>query len=618
MMGELLLLSSTKDFGSMFGLARLAGPLFAVGLTLMCAANTGCSTGASVTKKNVRQLEQPLPKMKTENARSFFEGSPEFLFLLGRELEGEGRLEEALEAYESALEGAPGDKYLLLRAAQIALLTDAQGKALGLLEKAQVADPGDVELRVLLGKAYVFADLPINAERILTNNQKFPISIAAGEVLYRLFLERRRIHEAIEVCRFLIDSEPENFRGYDALITVYRQMKDLENVESVLLEALEKNPSSLRIRAEMARLYRDQDRKQEEISAYREILRYFPNNEGTLISLAEVLFRDGQLNEADLLITRLLEKDFRDDRLLARLGFLAFDRGNFRQSYRIFVELNGRGPNNFEAVYYAGLSKLRVGDYGDALALFESIPEAESLYPDARIQCAVVFEKLEDFPAALGCIREALEFSKDRSIEIYLSSLLVKSGDLSGGISVLESLLAKQPTDIELLFNMGVLYGEAQLEADALDYMNQVLVREPDHPGALNYVGYTWVEQGLNLSKAEDFIRRALEVRPEDGFITDSLGWLFYKKATILMKGGSSEDADGYLKAAIIELKKAAVLTGGDPVVCEHLGDAYLLQGDRRRALENYQKAIDLIPRKKEQPNLLEKYHALSEELLRD
>ena len=165
---------------------------------------------------------------------------------------------------------------------------------------------------------------------------------------------------------------------------------------------------------------------------------------------------------------------------------------------------------------------------------------------------------------------------------------------------------------------MGVLYGEAQLEADALDYMNQVLVREPDHPGALNYVGYTWVEQGLNLSKAEDFIRRALEVRPEDGFITDSLGWLFYKKATILMKGGSSEDADGYLKAAIIELKKAAVLTGGDPVVCEHLGDAYLLQGDRRRALENYQKAIDLIPRKKEQPNLLEKYHALSEELLRD
>ena len=137
----------------------------------------------------------------------------------------------------------------------------------------------------------------------------------------------------------------------------------------------------------------------------------------------------------------------------------------------------------------------------------------------------------------------------------------------------MESLLAKQPTDIELLFNIGVLYGEAQLEADALNYMNQVLDREPDHPGALNYVGYTWVEQGLNLSKAEDFIRRALELRPEDGFITDSLGWLFYKKATILMKGGSSKDADGYLKAAIIELKKAAALTGGDPVICEQLGD---------------------------------------------
>lgn len=610
------MLSKIREADMTFTVARLVSLFIAAGCFLHVAATTGCITSPTTARKVLQQVEEPLSKPEMEKVGSTLNRSSEFLFLLARELEYKGQLEDSLEAYEAAIKGAPGEKYLLLRAAQVALIIDPKGKAIKLLEKARAADPSDLELRALLGSAYAFAGVPAKAERALTNSENLPVSFDAGEVLYRVLLDRRRIEEAIAVCRFLIQARPKDFRGYHALATIFRSLEDLKGVEGVFLEALEANPLSLVVYGALARLYQEQGKVQSEISVYRKTLGHFPNHVMTLFALAEALLQDGQASEADVLIERLASQDFVGDRLLGRLGFLTFDRGDFRESSEIFVQLYHRDPKNFEAAYYAGLSKARTRDYEDALALFESIPKDEVRYADSKIQCAVVLEKLEEFSLALECIRSAMETSTDRSIEVYFASLLARSGNFTDGLSVLESLLAKEPTDVELLYNIGVLHGEAQLEVGALDYMNQVLAQEPNHPGALNYVGYTWVEKRLNLTEAEDFIRRALEARPEDGFITDSLGWLYYKKATLLLEKGSEEDGGDYLEAAIYELKRAAVLTGGDPVICEHLGDAYLLQGDRRRALENYQKAIDLVPRKREQPKLLKKYHALSAELL--
>ena len=110
-------------------------------------------------------------------------------------------------------------------------------------------------------------------------------------------------------------------------------------------------------------------------------------------------------------------------------------------------------------------------------------------------------------------------------------------------------------------------------------------------------------------------IRRALELRPDDGFITDSLGWVYYMRARPLLESGNVKDGRALLRRAITELEKAAQLTGGDPVISEHLGDAYLLLPDRKRALEKYREAIRLEPRSGEQPDLRRKFEELNREL---
>jgi tetratricopeptide (TPR) repeat protein len=144
-----------------------------------------------------------------------------------------------------------------------------------------------------------------------------------------------------------------------------------------------------------------------------------------------------------------------------------------------------------------------------------------------------------------------------------------------------------------------------------------VLGLDPDHAGALNYVGYTFAERGENLDEAEAMIARALELKPDDGYITDSLGWVYYKRARPLLDTGHHGEARAWLTRAASELERAAKLTGGDPVISEHLGDVHLALGEKQVALDHYERAVALEPRTGEQPDLLTKRDRLREELRR-
>ena len=176
-------------------------------------------------------------------------------------------------------------------------------------------------------------------------------------------------------------------------------------------------------------------------------------------------------------------------------------------------------------------------------------------------------------------------------------------------------MLAEQPESDQLLFNMGVVYGEADEPDQAIDYMLRALEQNPDNASALNYIGYIWAERGINLDEAEGMIMRAIELRPEDGYIVDSLGWGYYMRARPLIESGRTDEAKPLLDRALQELERAQELTGGDPVILEHIGDTYLLMEDKERALENFQEAVTMEPRESEQPDLVEKLESLQKEL---
>jgi len=110
--------------------------------------------------------------------------------------------------------------------------------------------------------------------------------------------------------------------------------------------------------------------------------------------------------------------------------------------------------------------------------------------------------------------------------------------------------------------------------------MKRVIDLAPKHAHALNYLGYTYAEMGVKLKETEELIRRSLAVMPGDGYITDSMGWVYFKMDR--------------LDDALREIEKAHRIEPKDPTITEHLGDVLKALGRKKEALSTYRKALEL------------------------
>jgi tetratricopeptide (TPR) repeat protein len=131
-----------------------------------------------------------------------------------------------------------------------------------------------------------------------------------------------------------------------------------------------------------------------------------------------------------------------------------------------------------------------------------------------------------------------------------------------------------------LFYARGITYERTerwrQAEADFI----KALELEPEQPFVLNYLGFSWAEMGLNLDRAKDMLNRAAELRPNDGFIIDSLGWLHYRL--------------GEYQNAVVHLKRAVQLQPNSPEINDHLGDAYWQIGRQRDARAQWERTLTL------------------------
>jgi len=227
------------------------------------------------------------------------------------------------------------------------------------------------------------------------------------------------------------------------------------------------------------------------------------------------------------------------------------------------------------------------------------VEPASPRYAESLRVRAWILEKQGDMTHAIQEAERALDATDDpRRLGVFLAGLLQRNGELERAVGVMNDLIQKYPDDVDLVYDLGVLHGEAQDEDRALGFMDQVLSRKPDHYSALNYVGYTWAERGERLEEAESMIRRAIELKPDDGYIIDSLGWLYYQRGLKQIAAGQGDAARASFQSAIEQLERAlAQLDKGDPVIIWHLGDAYRSVSRFQDALRSYEQALELGPK---------------------
>lgn len=255
------------------------------------------------------------------------------------------------------------------------------------------------------------------------------------------------------------------------------------------------------------------------------------------------------------------------------------------------------GGNSLAIVSLADIYD-RLKQYDRAIDVYEKMPKDSPLRPNADLQIGLTLETLERKDEAQAHLEKILkERPNDPEALLALGNLQRSRKNFKEASDYYTRVLAVSPKDEKaswsIYYYRGVTFERQKNWPAAEADFKKALELYPDQPSVLNYLGYSWVDRGINLDEAFRMLRKAVELRPTDGYIVDSLGWAYYRL-------GKYEDA-------LREMERAIELRPADPTINDHLGDVYWKVGRKLEAGFQWNHARDLKPEEEDLPRILKK-----------
>jgi tetratricopeptide (TPR) repeat protein len=215
------------------------------------------------------------------------------------------------------------------------------------------------------------------------------------------------------------------------------------------------------------------------------------------------------------------------------------------------------------------------GQHEVANTIYGKLPATSPLKPMAVVRVA---ENLDALGEPEEALRQLGNIVATNPSDLEALSVL---GDLQRGSKkyaeaaetyskALQVSGGESPSDWRFYYVRGISYERSKEWPKAEADFQKALKLNPDQPQVLNYLGYSWVDQGQNLLPALEMIQKAVAAAPNDGYIIDSLGWAYYRL-------GRYDDA-------VVQLEQAVQLRSTDPEINDHLGDAYWQAGRKLEA----------------------------------
>ncbi len=219
-----------------------------------------------------------------------------------------------------------------------------------------------------------------------------------------------------------------------------------------------------------------------------------------------------------------------------------------------------------------------------AIEFYREVPADSPMHRISELQLGLTLSQTGKMDEARQHLKALLESDPD-DIRSYLAygAVLSDAKDYAAmaanydkAVEVIGAVPKK--TDWTIFFQRGIAYERLKQWDKAEPNFKRALELNPDQPQVLNYLGYSWVDKNMNLDQGIEMIRRAVELRPNDGYIVDSLGWAHYRL--------------GAFDEAVTELERAVELRAGDPTINDHLGDAYWRVGRKLEAVYQWNRAL--------------------------
>ncbi len=219
----------------------------------------------------------------------------------------------------------------------------------------------------------------------------------------------------------------------------------------------------------------------------------------------------------------------------------------------------------------------------EAIAIYQQVSPDSPFRWSARLRAAGAEDAAGETDRAVAELQQMSVEAPERADALAELGDILRSHERFAEAAVAyDTAISRLPKiekrDWPLLFNRAIAFERNHQIPQAVADLEHTLQLQPDEPYVLNYLGYVWVEKGINLPRARQMIEKAVTLKPNDGSIVDSLGWACYQQ--------------GQFKDAVRFLERAAELRPHDPTINDHLGDAYWQVGRHAEAHTQWQRAL--------------------------
>jgi len=509
-------------------------------------------------------------------------------------------------------------------------------RAIEQYEKIVQIEPSNIDNHLLLGRLYRANNDMLKAEsEFKTAVELQPGSEEAVTMLAYLYNEEGDSKRATQVLNSIPDSERSG-KVYSALGFTYEQQKDYKNAIAAYRKATEDDKDNLEAQRGLAQNLLNDNQTDAALEQYKAIAEADPHDAQSYMHIAEIYRRSGKYDQALEALKKAGAEVPDSVEIPYNLAVIYQSQGNFEEATKLLQDLIKKtekpegsyqpGDRNNRAVFLERLGAIYRDENKTDLAA-DTFRQMLSLGDENASrgyqQIIDTYREGKQWDKATAVAKEATaKYPNDRSLKFGFAMQLADQGQADTAIAQVKSVLKGTPEDRDAYMTLGQIYSrlkrwpeaeqalakanELSTKPEEKDYANfmlasvyerqkkydqaedlfkKLLAHDPNNAGALNYLGYMLADRGTRLEEALGYVKRAVQLEPQNGAYIDSLGWAYFKL--------------GRYDLAEENLRKANERVNNDPTVLSHLGELFqktdrlkLAAAYWERALEEWNKSV--------------------------
>jgi len=354
----------------------------------------------------------------------------------------------------------------------------------------------------------------------------------------------------------------------------------IDNAETAFKTALRIEQNFVQGVIELGSIYEKKGQTDKAVALYESYQKQFGAEVSVAEALAQVYLAKEDYDNAYEQLKTINELDQGNLNAQLKMAFILVDQKKYKEAIPLLESILHQTPESDRVRFYLGAVYEEVKDYPAAIQQFTEIPKSSKYFADSIMHTAYLYKLLNQQDKAVSLMAANIDFLDDNpKIFALYASFLDNLKRYAEAKEILEKANDKFPKDEQILYQLGAVYDQLGQSDKTVEKMEHLIELDKNHVEGLNYLAYLYADKTKNLDTAEKLARRALTLRPNDGFILDTLGWVLYKQ--------------NKMDEAVRTLEKAHAIEAQESIIAEHLGDVYFKEELPQKAREMYKKAAE-------------------------